>query len=181
MDQRTIASLCTLGVLAEEESATVQDVHDKLQHNFGRFWGASTGILGPTMTRLEESGHVELTLVDGVGTYRITESGFQRLESLLREPIEDVSSSPLQAPLVMKLGFLHQLPPAEQRAEIDALADRLRTARAELVDVKSMHETEVDEEHATGYRGDLIRLRIFVLDALLEWLDTIEIGRPAKR
>lgn len=180
MEQRDLATLGILGVLAEKERETVQNIHDTLQHNFGRYWGASTGILGPTMTRLEERGHVELKLVDGTGTYQITESGGHRLQSLLREPLEDVSGSPLQAPLVMKFGFLHHLPPTEQRHEIDALTDQLRTARAELVDVRSRHKTAVDDERDTGYRGDLIRLRIFVLDALLEWLDTIEVGRPER-
>lgn len=180
MDQRTIASLGILGVLAEEERATIRDVHDMLQHNFGRYWGASTGALNPTMTRLEESGHVELVLDESGGSYRITDSGVDRLQSLLREPIEGISQSPLQASLVVKFGFLHHLPPAEQQQEIDALADRLRTARAELVDLRSVHETEVDDNAGTGYRRDLIRLRIFVLDALVEWVETIEIDRPAE-
>jgi len=132
------------------------------------------------MTRLEESGHVELVLGNGGGSYRITESRIDRLQSLLRKPIEDVSRSPLQASLPMKFGFLHHLPPAEQRQEIDALTDRLRTARAELADLRSRHETEVDRDAETGYRRDLIRLRIFVLDSLIEWLETVEIDRSAE-
>ncbi|WP_254525713.1 hypothetical protein [Natrinema caseinilyticum] len=179
MDQRTIASLGILGVLTEKERATIRDVHETLQHNFGRYWGASTGVLNPTMTSLKNSGHVELVLDDGGGSYRITESGINRLQSLLREPIKDVSESPLQASLAMKFGFLHHLPLAEQRQEIDRLADRLRTARTELTDLRSIHETEV-EDAETGYRRDLIRLRIFVLDALIEWLETVEIDRSAE-
>ncbi|MDS0477008.1 hypothetical protein [Natrinema sp. 1APR25-10V2] len=180
MNQRELATLGALGVLAEEETATVRAVHETLQHNFGNYWGASTGVLGPTMTRLEEAGHVGLTLTDG-GTYRITESGIARLQSLLRDPVDGLSSSPLQPQLVMKLGFLHHLPLPEQREEIDALADRVRTAREELGDVKSIHEAEVDDAVDTGYRGDLILLRIFVLDALLDWLDALEIDCVSER
>lgn len=179
MDQRSIASLGILSVLAEQESATIRDVHDRLRHSFGRYWGASTGVLGPTMTRLEENGYVELSLGDGGDPYRITDSGLERLRSLLREPLEDIEHSPLQPPLLMKLGFLHHLPLDEQRREIDRLTDRLRTARAELVDLRSVHEREVDDETDTGYRGELIRLRILVFDAVLEWLDTIEFDRSA--
>lgn len=180
MEQRELAMLGVLGVLAEEGTATIKTVHTTLQHTFGSYWGVSTGILGPTMTRLEEDGHVELTLTGG-GAYRITESGYDRLQSLLRESVDGLSRSPLQPQLAMKLGFLHHIPLSEQREEIDALTDRLRTAQAELADVKSRHEAEVDDELDTGYRGDLIRLRIFVLDALLEWLETIEIDCTSER
>lgn len=176
MDHREITTFGILGVLAEEESATIKDVRDALQHSFGNYWGASTGVIEPAMTGLETDGHVEVTLFDGVGAYRITESGRERLRSLLREPVDGLSSSPLQPQLVMKLGFLHHLPLTVQRDEVSALTDRLRTARADLVDVESLHETAVDEGTDTGYRGELIRLRIFVLDALLEWLDTVEIN-----
>jgi len=79
-----------------------------------------------------------------------------------------------------EIRLLHHLPPAEQRQEIDALTDRLRTARAELADLRSRHETEVDRDAETGYRRDLIRLRIFVLDSLIEWLETVEIDRSAE-
>ena len=179
MDQRTIANLGILGVLAERESASIRDVHDTLRHSLGRYWGASTGVLGPTMTRLEENGHVELSLADGGDPYRITDSGVERLRSLLREPLEDVADAPLQAPMLMKLGFLHHLPLDEQRRELARLTDQLKTARAELVDLQSVHEAAVDDETDAGYRFDLIRLRVFVLDAVIEWLDTIEIDRSA--
>ena len=181
MDQRSIASIGILGVLAELESATIRDVHDRLRHSFGRYWGASTGVLGPTMTRLEENGHVELSFADGGDPYRITDSGLEQLRSLLREPLEDVEGAPLQAPLLLKLGFLHHLPLEEQRREIDRLTDRLRTARSELVELQSVHEREVDDETDAGYRGELIRLRVFVLDAVLEWLETVEFDRSAAR
>jgi DNA-binding PadR family transcriptional regulator len=175
-----MATLGILGVLAEtDDGATIGAVHDTLQHNFGRYWGASTGVLGPTMTQLEERGHVELTVADEVGAYRITESGRDRLRSLLREPLEDLSSSPLQPALVLKFGYLHHLEPSAQRAEIDSLHDRLRTARDDLVDVKSSHDEHVSDDAETGYRGDLLLLRVFVLDAIADWLDELEVDRAA--
>ncbi|ELY37768.1 hypothetical protein [Natronorubrum tibetense] len=79
MEQPDLTTLGILEVLTEEKQATVRNIHDTLQHNFGRYWWASTGILGPTMTWLKERGHVELKLANGAGTYQITESGGHRL------------------------------------------------------------------------------------------------------
>jgi DNA-binding PadR family transcriptional regulator len=173
MDQRELASLAVLGVLAEKESATVDQVHEKLQHNFGRYWGASTGILIPTISQLEEDGRV-VSVSDECGYgYKITDDGIDRLRVHLEEPVEDVSKPSFRSHLMMKLGFLHHLPTEAQRDELRSMEDQLHQARDQLVTVEERHKDELGSQSNTGYRRDMIDLRIRIIDAFLDWLGTV--------
>ena len=79
MKQRELASFSVLGVLAEEQVATLNQIHEKLRHSFGRYWGASTSILIPTISQLEDEGHLNATTADGNYAYEITPAGRDRL------------------------------------------------------------------------------------------------------
>lgn len=182
MEQRELASLAILGILAEKERATVKTVHEKLRHNFGRYWGASTGILVPTVNQLNDDGYVKTTdSTTQAATYKITDEGRNHLQSLLTKPIEDVSHPSFRAHLMMKLGFLHHLSIDGQQAEIRALKDQLKTAREELRTIDAAHEAEVDDRERVGYRQELIDLRVRILDTFLEWLDAIEPSQPLEQ
>ncbi|ELY38924.1 PadR family transcriptional regulator [Natronorubrum tibetense] len=182
MEQRELASLAILGILAEKERATVKTVHEKLRHNFGRYWGASTGILVPTVNQLNDDGYVKTTdSTTQAATYKITDEGRNHLQSLLTKPIEDVSHPSFRAHLMMKLGFLHHLSIDGQQAEIRALKDQLKTAREELRTIDAAHESEVDDRERVGYRQELIDLRVRILDTFLEWLDAIEPSQPLEQ
>ncbi len=174
MDQRELASLGMLGTLAEREVATVDEIHDSLHHTFGRYWGASTGILSPTASQLVDDGHVEVVSeAESVG-HRITDEGVDRLRELLREPVEDVSHPSFRPHLMMKLGFLHHLPAGEQREELDGLREQLHAARDRLLTADQSHETEGTDSEAVGYRSELIDLRVRIIDAFVDWLDRVE-------
>jgi len=182
MEQRELASLAILGILAETEQATVKIIHEKLRHNFGRYWGASTGILVPTINQLKEDGYVNTTEnTTQAATYEITDDGRQHLQSLLTKPIEDVSHPSFRAHLMMKLGFLHHLSIDGQQAEIRALKDQLKTSREELRTIDTTHQTEVEDRERVGYRQELLDLRIRILNTFLEWLDAIEPSRSVEQ
>ncbi|ELZ04056.1 hypothetical protein C482_03451 [Natrialba chahannaoensis JCM 10990] len=174
MEQRELASIGVLGILAEEDRASVETVHERLQHTFGRYWGASTGILVPTIDHLEEQGHVELTASTPVATYKLTDSGQDRLQSLLTGPVEDVSHPSFRPHLMLKLGFLHHLPTERQRDELNQIKDQLHTARETLLDIDETHETAVENRESVGYRRNLTDLRVRITDAFLAWLDEVE-------
>jgi DNA-binding PadR family transcriptional regulator len=173
MDQRELASLAVLGVLAETEAATVDQIHNKLQHNFGRYWGASTGILIPTLSQLEDDGRVRSVSIKRGFGYEVTDDGRDRLRTLLEEPVEDLSHPSFRSHLMMKLGFLHHLPPETQRDELRSLEDQLHQARDRLLTINERHEAEKEPSADTGYRSDMIDLRIRIIDAFLDWLETV--------
>jgi DNA-binding PadR family transcriptional regulator len=174
MKQRELASLGVLGGLAEEDVATVDRIRDKLQHNFGRYWGASSGILVPTISKLEEDEHVETVRAGEEYGYEITSTGRDRLKTLLRKRIEDISHPSYRAHLMLKLGFLHHLSPDEQEGEIESLQDQLLEARDRLLTLEVRHEEGVESSRNTGYRRHLIDLRVGIIDAFLDWLEDVK-------
>lgn len=162
MEQRQLTELGVLGFLNERE-ASLGTIQDRFNHNFGRHQFAGHGVLEPALARLREQGHVR-----GSPTYRITESGRDRLRELLREPVSDVADPTQRPHLLVKLGFLHHLPPSEQDDEVARLEDQFHRARAEWIDVANAHGA--DEAAHSGYRLELIELTIQLLDAQLEWI-----------
>ncbi|APX97736.1 PadR family transcriptional regulator [Natronorubrum daqingense] len=176
MEQRELASLAVLGVLAEESVATVDQIHDTLRHRHGRYWGASTGILVPTISQLEEDGHVSAVAADGSYGYEITADGRDHLQSLLDRPIDDVSHPSARSHLMVKLGFLHHLPVERRRAALRELQEQVLETRDHLLTVKSRHGEEPSESSAPPTRGSLLDLRLLILDAVLEWLEEFEVS-----
>lgn len=175
MEQRKLASLAILGVLAEKESATIESIHTTLKHNFGRYWGASTGILVPTMNQLKKDGYVEQVSADGSGiAYRLTKSGRNRLKKILSISVEDISHPSSRPELMIKLGYLHHLSVSRQREELRELKDQLRTERDKLLTLEDTHSTEGAEKKPTGYRHELFDLRIRIIDAILQWMNNVE-------
>ncbi|QFU84659.1 PadR family transcriptional regulator [Natronorubrum aibiense] len=174
MEQRQLASLGVLGVLAEEETATMNRIHEKLRHSFGRYWGASTGILMPTISQLEDDGHVTSVRDGDEYGYEITSAGHERLQTLLSEPVDDISNPTFHSHLFLKLGFLHHLPTAAQHDELNALQAQLFEARDRLRTLEARHEDESSSSNATGYRSQLLDLRVRIIDAFLEWLAAVQ-------
>lgn len=172
MDQRDLASLGVLGVLAEEDGATLDRIHEKLKHNFGRYWGASTGILGPTLSALEDDDLVELARTGGTWEYTLTAAGREQLRTLLKKPVQDVSHELFHPHLLMKIGFAHHLPAADRRAEITELQAQLSEERDRIRNVQLAHEDGASSE-STGYRGDLFELQIRIMDVCSDWLDEL--------
>lgn len=174
MEQRDLASLGVLGVLAEVDMATVHQIHETLKHNFGRYWGASTGIILPTLSQLEEAGQVGMTVADGARGYTITETGRDRLNVLLKEPVEDVSNPSFRPHLMMKLGFLYHLSSGDQHKEISEMQAQLREERDRVRTLQLSHDDEPSDPMATGYRGELLDLRIRIINAILDWFEIIK-------
>jgi DNA-binding PadR family transcriptional regulator len=162
MDQRRIIELGVLGLLAERES-TIDTLQERFNHNFGRHQFAGYGTLEPTIRRLLDEGYVT-----GTHSYAATERGRERLRELLSERVQAVDDPSHRPHLLVKLGFLHHLPPERQDEELADLEDRFHRAREKWLDAAAVHD-DVDME-GTGYRRALIDLTIELLDAQLEWI-----------
>lgn len=174
MDSSELATLGVLGVLAETETATVDEIRSHLQHNFGRYWAGSYGVLLPALSRLTDEDAdpaVERLTADSDVVYTLTDRGTERLRELLRTPVEDVAN-PLSYPqLVLKLGFLHLLSEDDQRAELADLEDRFEQARNRFLELGEIHDDGVEDRR--GYRRELFSLRAMVLDDHLQWVRSL--------
>jgi len=174
MESNQLMELGVLGILAEE-SANKRAIRERLQHNFSRYWTASYGALDPAIERLRTANHIAMVsrmTVNGESQsteYEITEEGRNRLQELLQEPIPD-GVVPAQHPeFMLKLGFLHHLPPAEREDQLATLVDQFEQARNRWIDIKATHEEAVS--NPPGYRRALQELTIRLNDTYLEWLD----------
>jgi len=167
MQRDSVIELGVLGLLAERD-ASPADLQDRFNHNFGRHQFVGRGRLDPTLARLRESDHVTAVHTAEAGTCSLTERGRDRLQTLLRGPVAAVDDPSHRPHFLVKLGFLHHLPPDEQAAELAHLEDQFHAARNEWLDIAATHREEVSTHD--GYRLDLIELTADLLDAQLRWV-----------
>lgn len=161
-DPRHLMELGALGILAEE-SADKPTVRERLQHNFSRYWTASHGMLDPTIERLRTAEHIAMISPMTVEEeppateYEITERGRERLQELLGEPIDADIVAARHPHFMLKVGFPHHLPPAEQDEQLAALADIFEQARNRWMDIKATHQA-IDAPSRNSRSGSTIRI-----------------------
>lgn len=179
-----LAAVGVLGVLAEQGPETLGGVRETLKHNFARYWGFSSGVLSPTIRELEEAGHVEASVreTEDAGdidaeeyVYRVTDGGYEHLRDLVREGLRDREDFDVsqRSQVMVRLGFLHHLSEREQAAALSAIADGLRAEREKWEEVRRSHRERGAE--GTGYRGDLVRLNVRMVDTFIEWVEDLDI------
>lgn len=179
MDQKKIAEIGFLGILQEHGPADVNTIQDRLQHNFQRYWGYSHGILSPTIDRLlanDNIHEIEVAKTDqNMGyAYEITDQGFNHLQTLLQEPLAEPDMTQ-RTTFLIQVGFLHHLPPANQRRVIASFEEKLRQQRQEWKRVRSLHAEEIEASMArVGYRPQIVDLNIRLLTEQLKWLQGLE-------
>lgn len=170
MQRDSVIELGVLGLLAERD-ASAADLQERFNHNFGRHQFVGRGRLDPTLARLRDRGHVTEAYTAAAGTCSLTERGRDRLETLLREPVAAVDDPAHRPHFLVKLGFLHHLPPDEQAAELAHLEDQFHEARNEWLDVAAMHREEVSSHES--YRMELVELTADLLDTQLQWVQRL--------
>ena len=179
MHTNEIGEFGVLGVLAEG-AADLETVHDRLQHTVGRYWTAGHGVLEPTLDRLRSAGHVAPVSADGGAetktAFEITADGRDRLADLLRRPVPADAIVTRQPQFVLKMGFLHHLPAAEQADQLAALEDRVEQERNRWLDVIDRHAAASADP--PGYRRDLQDLTVRLYDTYREWLAGL--GAPSQ-
>ncbi|MFB6304015.1 MAG: hypothetical protein ABEH47_02525 [Haloferacaceae archaeon] len=180
-----LAAVGVLGVLAEQGPETLGGVRETLKHNFARYWGFSSGVLSPTIRELEEAGHVEASVREDEDAaadldaeeyvYSITDGGYEHLRDLIREGLRDRDSFDVsqRSQVMVRLGFLHHLPEREQAAALSAIADGLRAEREKWEEVRRAHRES--EREGAGYRGELTRLNVRMIDTFIEWIEGLDI------
>lgn len=177
MRANELAELGVLCVLNEEAALSKQEIQEKLRHNFGRYWQVSNGVLWPAIERLEEDERLDRHVDAGDGgervKYSIADRGVDRLQELLREPIEDAFQLHRRHVLIMKLGALHHLPDDEQDTQLQRLQKRAESAHDYALTIRREHAERVDDSDKYGHRRELLDLRIRILEELIDWLESI--------
>jgi len=188
MTIRPLVEVAILGFLNEWNQLSIDTLSDRLRHNFGPFWTFGYGTLLPAVSELEDRGHVRLVTGgedtfpeteeteagtdESEYTYEITAEGRERLQELLRQPLADVEDPKQRYRVIIKLGFIHHLPPEDQAAEFGRLIDRFTTFRTEYEEVRDDHDRETMADFDRhGYRVELIDLSIEMIDTLVDWLE----------
>lgn len=178
MKASELAELGVLCVLNEEETLSKRGIQDKLQHNFSRYWQFSNGVLWPAVERLEDDGrldrHVDQSDDGERVTYSITDDGVDRLQELLRKPMDDIFQLHRRHILVMKLGALHHLPDDEQEEQLQRLQEQAQSACDYARTIRREHAENVDDRAEYGYRRELLDLRIRILEELIDWIESIK-------
>jgi DNA-binding PadR family transcriptional regulator len=176
------AKIGFLGVLNERGPKTIDAVRNLLQHNFERHWGFSMGVVSSTVRDLEEAGYVEATVdADGEYVHRITPAGEEHLRERIRGVFrdEDLFDFSNRHYVLITLGFLHHLPEDEQASVLDAVETQFAAELDHWTDVYATHERERDPvDDVVGYRRDLVRLNVTMLESLLEWVRGLEVKSP---
>ena len=176
MDQKELAEVGVLGTLRDDDPATLERIHSRLRDNFRRYWGYGYGVLSPARDRLLSAGHIE-PASSGDERYVITPAGVDRLQELLRSPLEEgtVIDIDQRHRLVIRVGFLHHLPPADQIDVLAEMEDRLREERDSWEQRFSAAEEDTDTR---GYRADMADLIVRIIDSHLEWIEGVSPPQP---
>jgi DNA-binding PadR family transcriptional regulator len=133
--------LAALGILAEAPRR-YGDVVLEIRHFTGRIVGPSLDLMGTSLEALRYEGLIEA--VDGKGMsdnalLRLTQAGSQALIALLqaqlRAPVGDFN----RLSLLLKLRFLHYLPPAERQTQLALIGESLESELARLEDLRARH------------------------------------------
>jgi len=180
MTVRPLVEVAILGFLSEWNQSSIDTLYNRLKHNFGPFWTFGYGTLLPAVSELEKKGYVRL-VADGEDgfpdskekyPYAITEDGRDRLQELLGKPLADVTDPKQRYQVIIKLGFIHHLPPEEQVEEFGRMIDRFATFRGEWEEIRDQHDRETMADFDRhGYRVELIDLSIEMIDTLVDWLE----------
>lgn len=177
MNSSELAELGVLCVLNEEETLSRERVKDRLRDNFGRYWQVSSGVLWPAIDSLENEGRLERRVDTNDNAervlYSITESGVDRLQELLREPIDDIFQLHRRHILIMKLGSLHHLSDDEQEAQVRRLQERAKHALENARTTRREYAESGHDPTQYGYRRELLDLRIRILEELIDWIGSI--------
>ncbi|HXY99901.1 MAG TPA: hypothetical protein VEI03_07855 [Stellaceae bacterium] len=156
--------LAALGLLAEAPRR-YGDLAGEIRHFTGRVVGPSLDLMGTSLELLRYEGLIEA--VDGQGmsdnaVLRLTARGGEALAGLLKAQLRSPASDMNRLVLLLKLRFLHHLPPAEQQGQLALMADMLESERLRL--------EELRQHSAPGLFRDWLERDIAVAEERIAWL-----------
>jgi DNA-binding PadR family transcriptional regulator len=159
--------LAALGLLAEAPRR-YGELAGEIRHFTSRIVGPSLDLMGTSLELLRYEGLIEAVEGEGMSdnaVLRLSARGVQALQSLLQAQLRSPVSDMGRLGLMLKLRFLHHLPPEAQRAQFAHMADSLESERARL--------EELHRHHAKpGLFQDWLDHDIALVEERIAWLQS---------
>ncbi len=158
--------LAALGYLASAP-ARYADVAGEVRQFASRITGPSLDVLGTSIELLRYEGMVEP--IDGKGVednaiLKITESGREELQSLLRSNVRTPVDGVNKLILALKLRYIHLLDAAEQAEQVDMLVDMSKNELIRLDELASRYCEE------SGHLGEWLDHDRGQVQSRIDWL-----------
>lgn len=161
--------LCALGTLAQQ-ALTYADLAQSIRHFQERVMGPSLDVLGQSIQLLKYEGLVT-SIGDGDDALlSITDDGRHELETLLAANVRADGGEVTRLVVALKFRFLHLLPAAQQRQQLDLLVHLAETELARLEDLRRHHAEE------PGHLLRWVEREIDVTESQLAWLEDFRHG-----
>ncbi len=170
-----------LGMVWARQPCTPYRVRREFLDSPSPYWSGSAGAIYPLMLRLESAGllrSIERATGARVGRlYRVTPAGGRRLRRWVGPPYDAAVVGVPPDPLRVRVAFLSALPPARQRAALEAVRAGLRLQLATAV--RSLEAGEA----GGPYFELMARGAIAMLRTRLAWIASAAraLGRSAAR
>ncbi len=160
--------LCALGTLAQAGSLRYGALANAIRHFADRVMGPSLDVMGTSIELLRYEGLV--TTVDGGNAEDdadlvLTEEGLRELQPLLTANIRAAGTELNKLVIALKFRFLHLLPPDDQIAQTNLLAEVCEQELARLDDLRQHHADD------PGHLVEWLDHDISTLESRLVWLN----------
>lgn len=158
--------MAVLGALSVEPMSGYA-LREAIRDVLGHFWNESFGQIYPTLTRLEEQGHVarQPGARPGSSVFMLTPSGRARLHALLSEPLQ---TAPPRNGLLLRLFFGRVLGAAACRKLVEATRAQVHASLASYAEIR---RTTAAEGGVDPYIGVTLSFGEHIARATLAWAD----------
>jgi DNA-binding PadR family transcriptional regulator len=133
--------LAALGLLADAGPMPYADLAASVRQFTSYYWGPTLDVMSSSLELMRIEG---LIAAEGGGAgdhlatrVAITEAGRAALQTLLRASVRSHATDFNKLVVALKLRYLHLLPPAEQRDQVEALIEAKEAERARLLDLRA--------------------------------------------
>lgn len=132
--------LAALGLLASAGAMPYAELAASVRQFTSYYWGPTLDVMSSSIELMRIEGLIaaESTGGDLLATrVAITPNGEAALQTLLRASVRSHATDFNKLVIALKLRFLHLLPPADRRDQVEALIEAKEAERARLVDLRA--------------------------------------------
>jgi len=160
--------LAALGQLASAGPMPYAELAASVRQFTSYYWGPTLDVMSSSLELMRIEGLIaaEMAGADFLATrVAITEAGRAALQTLLRASVRSHATDFNKLVIALKLRYLHLLPAAEQRDQVEALIEAKEAERARLLDLRA--------RQATGEAGFAawVEHDIRMVESDIAWLD----------
>ena len=166
MGRRRLPQECALLGFLIQDAMHGYDLHQRVEEELGRVWYMGMSNLYATLKRLEDAGHVEVTLAPQENyparkVYHVTPEGRERFMEWVRKPIPSMRD--LRVEFLAKLYFFHIL-------ELEGGAELITAQEAVCRERLARLERSVEAVPPDDFDHLVFDFRRRQIRAILDWL-----------